>query len=194
MNEPENVITKIVAYGERPITEFIILLSKESDIIKLLSHAEFPDGKQLNLEENLENIFIETPFGKRYGCIDILYLFKTFCVFCEVKPRPYRKVRKGMEEQITQYFKFLKTLKSGTDKPLVKEIIKKVEDKERYLICMSNDKSLPRSLRELINRQSGDEHKIGWLSYQYFKDIAEKKGYNIKGEGSHIWMQMGNEK
>lgn len=195
MTEAKNVRTKVVAYGERPITEFIILLSKEWDIINLLSHAQFLDGKQLNLEEGLENIFIEAPLGKNTGNPDILYLFKTFCIFCEVKTAPYEKgdVRERMEKQIPNYLKFLEEPKTKRDKPkpLVKKIIEKVEDKERYLICMSDDTSFPKALKDLINKQGADKHKIGWLSYRYFKDIAEKNGYNIKGEPPHIWMQTG---
>lgn len=182
--------TKLVVYGERPITEFIVLLSKEPDIVGLLGNIQFLDGKQLDFKEPLDKVYLEAPLGKKIGYIDMLFIFRSFCIFCEIKPECYENVKGRLENQIPRYYDYVQTLESSSNAvPLVRAVIKDIEGKERYLVCMTKDIQFPTSFKELINGQKGDKNRIGWLAYKHFKKIGDKYGFSINGEGSHIWME-----
>lgn len=202
----------VIAYGERPITEFLILLSGKEDIDALLKRIQFLDGspeKPLSADE-LVNIIIEAPLGRKRkgkgksniketekegGTVDIAILMKSAILFIEVKPEQFDRVVKSdnkYKEQIKRYFNFLKKPPHNKDKQnlsVVQCIINITKEAEnRYLILMTDDQNMPdRQIRELIGPD--EVVKVGWLPYSAFNELAGRHGYQINGEPSHIWIK-----
>jgi len=179
----------MVVYGERPITEFIIGLAQEKELIKWLNEAQFLDKSNLEINEKIQKLYIEAPLGGDVGYIDILFSFESICLLCEVKPQSWKSVQNRLKPQIRRYYNFLDNLNTTSNARLVKRIIEEIKSKERYLICVTDDKKYPKSLERMIYENIWNKSKVGWLSYNFFRKQARKNDFKIKGSRSHIWLE-----
>jgi len=186
--------SKIIAYGERPITEFVLSICSDEDLNELFNSIKFcKDNKPSEIlsVKSLKNIYIEAPLKRGIGTPDIIFQFENTNLVCEVKPRNFRETQKKVktyEEQLKRYYEFIKNPSYLGGQELVKRLTKLIKGKENFLICVTDDAKFPLELEKTMKKLQ--IIKIGWLPYSIFEKIAERRGFEImKKQVPHIWIE-----
>lgn len=185
--------SRIIAYGERPITEFVLSICSDEDLNKLFDNIEFYKDKpsETPSAESLKNIYVEAPLKGGIGTPDIIFQFEDTNLVCEVKPRSFRETQekvKNYEGQLKRYYDFIKTPSYTGSRELVKRLTKSFKGKENFLICITDDDKFPSGLKEMIEKRQ--IIKIGWLRYSILRNIAETHGFEIKEKQvPHMWIE-----
>ncbi len=189
---------KIIVYGERPITQFILSLSNREQVQNIINKIEYLKSAPTPVPDisKLKTIFIEAPLRKgtgpdRTGTPDIVFEFENINLICEVKPASFEKTtntRDDYADQIRRYHNFIKNPYYEGDKELVVRLTEIIKGNDNYLILITDDDIAPKNdLLGIMAEHSFD--KLGWLPYSTFREIANNYGFDIRGEHPHIWIE-----
>ncbi len=160
----------------------------------ILNKIEFIEQDSYNklAINDLRKVFIEAPFGKKGGYIDMIFGFQGKNILFEVKPRPYNQIlaeKRNFESQLERYYSFMnKPICSKNAQELVKSITETLINAKNYLVCITDENKLPSELKSFATKKNWELSKVGRLSYKVFRKIALKKEYEIKGK-SHVWIE-----
>lgn len=189
-NEPLKAVRKCIVYGERPITELSLAMMTVDDVGRLINGIELKDGGRIPLEkkDQLQQIFVEAPLGRRFGVIDLLLTYNDFSIMCEIKPDSYDKVSDRLDAQLPRYLASIDHGASARQTRLVRRVHDAISKKKTFLITVTKDSSFPPRLKEFYRRlQHTDAASLGWASYTHLSSVLEREGFVIEGTSPHIW-------
>jgi len=184
----------ITLYGERPVTEFAVLQMTETEIRRLVESVRLANNTLFRLRDGsrFEKVYVEAPLGDPFGTVDLLFVFSSCALLCEVKPRPY--VAREMQKQLSRYHRYLQGLgEPGPSRatPLVKEVRKIVSDRrpDTFLILVTDDPGpdMPEELRRDFEKLSrGNPGNLGWVGYSVLEAIVNQQGFIIERKARQV--------
>lgn len=184
---------KLIVYGERPITELFLTLATDVDIYALIDKIRLADGTGVCIDrrvERIEQIIVEAPLGKAYGCVDFVVFTTNLGFFFEVKPTSYEEACNRLDNQLPRYYNFINARMCLSRSDLARKIHKIVKSKKRnYIICITHNHNL-NGLGDIYSKVEGANLSIiGWAPYSEIMMILKNNGFEILDFRSQIWAE-----